>query len=136
MKRKPSYLNSVLPLLLLLAPAAVAAEPVELHCKGVNYTYDSGIGTGPAKREASQRTITIDQEEMRAELADGEQMIPVTLTMKYGDYQGFFPNNRLVFNTPVLGEEIEIGSDLEYLEIRFLLESDKKFLSFFGTCAH
>jgi hypothetical protein len=133
-KREPCYQHTLFSLLLLVGPAMAAAEPVELRCEGVNYIYESGIGTGPAKREASQRTVKLNLSEMTVEFANGDIMISTALVKKYGDYQGFFPNNRLVYGTQVLGEQIEIGSGLKYLEIRFLLEDNKKFLSFTGKC--
>jgi uncharacterized protein involved in tellurium resistance len=135
-KRASCYPHRVFSLLLLVGPAVAFAEPVELRCDGVNYIYESGIGTVPAKRQASQRSIKLDLSEMTVELANGEKTMTAALVKKYGDYQGFFPNNRMVFGTPVLGEQIEIGSELKYLEIRFLLEGDKKYLSFTGNCEH
>jgi hypothetical protein len=124
------------PLLLSLSSAPVFAEPVELHCQGVNYLYASGIGTGPAKREAAQRSIKMDQTAMSVEWVRDGTVATTSLVMKYGDYQGFIPGNRLVFDTPVVGDEIEIESDLSQLEIRYLLVNEKRFLSFTGNCKH
>lgn len=110
------------------------AETLDLHCKGVNYIYESGIGKGTAKREAANRTVIMDVQEMTARLVNDIEVRATDLTRKYDDYHGFFPDEKRIFGSAVLGEELEINSALDLLELRYLLEGEKKYLSFTGTC--
>jgi len=80
---------------ILFTPAMVLAEPpVTLHCKGVDYIYDSGIGKGPARREASHRSVSLVFDEMTAEVSEGNDVRSTELSMKYGDYHGFLPGKK------------------------------------------
>ena len=67
----------------------VWAEGTTLSCEGVNFLYPAGIGTGPAKREAANREITIDLPAMTAKLVRGDETRATRLARKHDTYQGF-----------------------------------------------
>ena len=120
---------------ILFTPTMVLAErPVTLHCEGVDYIYDSGIGKGPGRREASHRSVSLMFEEMIAEVSEGSGVRSTELSMKYGDYHGFLPAKKHEFGVNVLGQQVEINSALDLLEFRYVLEDGNKYLSFNGIC--
>ncbi len=135
-KYGPYYKLLILGAVILLAPSLVIAETVTLHCRGVNYIYGSGMGKGPATREAADLTVTLDEPQMRAELINGGETRITNLVRVQGDFQGYFPGEKEIFGAAVLGEQIEIGSGLDFVELRYLLEGDRRYLSFTGTCSH
>ncbi len=120
--------------LILFAPSLLIAETVTLHCSGVNYIYESGMGKGPATRKAANLTVNLDDRQMRAELIDGDKARTTNLVRVYDDYQGYFPGEKEIAGAAVLGEQIEISSGLDSVELRYLLEGDRKYLSYTGTC--
>lgn len=131
----PPFLRAVLAAAacLALAPPA-AADAVTLHCNGVNYVYPAGIGDGPAERQSAARTITLDLQGMEVELADGSEVRTTPLTRSNGSYQGFFTGKTQVFDTPVEGEQIEIDANAHWMELRYLLGDQRRFLAFTGDC--
>lgn len=131
---KPYYQAIVVTTIFVFPPPLVMAETVNLHCKGVDYIYESGLGKGTSKREAANRSIILDVEEMTVTLVNGLEERTTQLTKKYGDYQGFFPGEKQIFGSTVLGEEVEVNSAFDLLELRYLLEDEKKYLSFTGIC--
>jgi hypothetical protein len=123
---------AVVILLALANPAE--AEMSTLHCKGVDYVYEAGIGKGPARRQPAERTLLLDLQAMTAGLADGERVFETKLVQRHGTYQGFFPGEKRVYETAVLGDEIEIDPAGRWLELRYRLVDQRHFLAFTGEC--
>lgn len=110
------------------------AGSVTLECEGVDYVYESGIGNGPAKRERSARSVSLDLGNMGAELRNGDKAQVADLKKHNRTYKAFFPGEAQVFGVSIQGEEMEIDGAALWLELRYRLEDQRHFLSFTGTC--
>ena len=136
--RNARLLNRILATaaIFLLLSAPLEADTATLYCEGVNYIYQAGIGNGRAKREAAKRTLILNLKDMKAKLANGDEVRTTQLAQKYGAYHGFFPGKTQVFGTAVLGEQLEIDTTALSLDLRYVLEDQRRFLSFTGICRH
>lgn len=133
--QSPNRVLAAAAIFIVVSASAEAATTI-LYCKGVNYIYQDGIGNGPAKRETASRTITLDLQAMKAELANGDEVRTTPIVQKHGAYQGVFPGKMRVFGATVIAEQMEVDTTALWLELRYVLDDQRQFLSFTGNCRH